>query len=254
MPRPKKCRKVCRLPLIAEFYPSCESKDFIVLTVDEYETIRLIDKEAFSQEEVAQVMQVSRPTIQQNYNAARYKLADAIVNAKAIRIEGGCYKLCKNNEKPHGCEGCLVSYHQQLNLEKENSNMKVAVTYENGQVFQHFGHTQQFKVFNIKDNEIVSSEILDANGSGHGALATLLASSHVDVLLCGGIGMGAQNALSQAGIQLYGGINGDADEAVHHFLAGTLSYDPDVACDHHGHHDGEHTCGEHTCGEHHCHE
>ncbi|MBE6914937.1 MAG: dinitrogenase iron-molybdenum cofactor biosynthesis protein [Ruminococcaceae bacterium] len=132
--------------------------------------------------------------------------------------------------------------------------MKIAVTYSNGEIFQHFGHTEQFKVYTVDGNKILSAEVIDTNGSGHGALAGLLSQLNVDVLICGGIGGGAQMALAQAGIQLYGGVTGDADKAVESFVAGNLAYDPDAKCDHHDHHHGEgHTCGEHGCGgEHHC--
>ena len=132
--------------------------------------------------------------------------------------------------------------------------MRIAVTYENGQIFQHFGHTAQFKVYNVEDGKIVSSQIMDTMGSGHGALAGLLSALKVDVLICGGIGGGAQNALAQAGIKLFGGVKGDADAAVESFIAGNLLYDPDAKCDHHDHHHGEgHTCGDHGCGSHNCH-
>jgi predicted Fe-Mo cluster-binding NifX family protein len=130
--------------------------------------------------------------------------------------------------------------------------MKIAVTYENGQVFQHFGKASQFKVYDIADGKIVRSEIVDTNGSGHGALAGFLTGKGVDTLICGGIGGGAQSALSEAGIKLYGGASGDTDKAVEALLNGSLSYNPDVKCDHHGEeHGGQHTCGEHGCGEHH---
>lgn len=132
--------------------------------------------------------------------------------------------------------------------------MRIAVTYENGQIFQHFGHTAQFKVYNVEDGKIISSQIMDTMGSGHGALAGLLSALKVDVLICGGIGGGAQNALAQAGIKLFGGVKGDADAAVESFIAGNLLYDPDAKCDHHDHHHGEgHTCGDHGCGSHNCH-
>ena len=129
--------------------------------------------------------------------------------------------------------------------------MTIAVTYENGQIFQHFGHTQQFNLYDVEDGKIISSKIIDTNGSGHGALAGLLASLGTDVLICGGIGGGAQSALAEAGIQLYGGVSGDADKAVENFVTGSLSYNPDVKCNHHDHHDG-HSCGEHSCESHHC--
>ena len=127
--------------------------------------------------------------------------------------------------------------------------MKIAVTYENGQIFQHFGHTAQFKLYEVEDGKIVNAEVVDTNGSGHGALAGLLSSLNADVLICGGIGGGAQMALAQAGIKLFGGVNGNADEAVEAFLANSLNYDSEAKCDHHDHHHGEdHTCGSHGCG------
>lgn len=132
--------------------------------------------------------------------------------------------------------------------------MRVAVTYDNGQIFQHFGHTEAFKIYHIEDNKIVSAEVVDTNGSGHGALAGVLGGLNADVLICGGIGGGAQMAIAAAGIKLYGGVSGEADKAVEAFIAGNLDYNPDVRCDHHDHHHGEeHSCGNHGCGgEHNC--
>ena len=129
--------------------------------------------------------------------------------------------------------------------------MKIAVTYENGQIFQHFGHTAQFKVYEVVDGKIVDAKVVDTNGSGHGALAGFLMQQGVDTLICGGIGGGAQVALAQAGIRLYG----EADAAVIALLAGNLGYNPNVHCDHHDHEHGEggHTCGSHGCGNHSCH-
>lgn len=127
--------------------------------------------------------------------------------------------------------------------------MKIAVTYENGMIFQHFGHTEQFKVYETADGKITNAEVVSTQGSGHGALAGLLSSLKCDTLICGGIGAGAQMALSEAGITLYGGVTGSADEAVGALLAGTLAFNPDVHCDHHDHHDREHQCDEgHSCG------
>ena len=120
--------------------------------------------------------------------------------------------------------------------------MKVAITYENGQIFQHFGHTEQFKIYDIEDGKIISSEVIDTNGQGHGALAGVLEGAKVDALICGGIGMGAQMALAEAGIKLYGGVQGDADEAAQALAEGRLEYDPEAKCDHHGHEEG-HECG-----------
>ena len=129
--------------------------------------------------------------------------------------------------------------------------MKLAVTYENGQVFQHFGHTEQFKLYQIENGSVLRTQVVDAGGSGHGALAGFLQARGVDTLICGGIGGGARQALEQAGIRLFGGVSGDADQAVAGLLAGTLAYDPDVCCQHH-HGEEPHSCGGHSCGGHTC--
>lgn len=124
--------------------------------------------------------------------------------------------------------------------------MRIGVTYENGEIFQHFGHTEQFKLYDIENGEIKQTQVVDTNGQGHGALASFLTDAGVDVLICGGIGGGAQAALTAAGIQLLGGVSGNVDEAVQSYINGNLSYNPDVHCTHHEH---EHSCGEHHCGE-----
>ena len=123
---------------------------------------------------------------------------------------------------------------------------RIAVTYENGEVFQHFGHTEEFKVYEVEDGKIINSEIIGSNGSGHGALAGLLDEKKIDVLICGGIGGGAQAALAERGIELCAGAFGNADEAVIAYLSGEL-VNTGANCNHHG--EG-HSCGEHSCGDH----
>ena len=129
--------------------------------------------------------------------------------------------------------------------------MRVAVAYDNGEVFQHFGRTEAFKVYEVEENKIISSEVLESNGVGHGALAGLLAEQGISVLICGGIGGGAQSALAEAGIELCSGAQGDADAAVEAYLKGEL-VSTGVNCDHH--HEEGHSCGSHedghSCGGH----
>ena len=145
-------------------------------------------------------------------------------------------------------------------------NMKIADTYENGQIFQHFGHTEEFKVYEVEDGKVISSEVFGSNGQGHGALAGLLSDNSIDVLICGGIGGGAVAALQERGIELFAGASGDADAAVEKYLKGQLE-NTGANCNHHGeghtcgHHGEGHTCGHHeeghTCGHHEevsCHE
>ena len=258
MARPNKTRFICRKPACTNFYaaslktgqpPEAEhpfhdqssmisdatfQRINISLSLEEYETIRLIDYMNMSQQEAASQMGVSRTTIQSLYASARKKLSRFIIEGTSLQIRGGNYTLCGN-------QSLCQSKHK-----KGEQTMKIAVTYENGQVFQHFGHTEQFKVYEVENGVVVSSKIVDTNGQGHGALAGFLSEEKISVLICGGIGGGARNALQEAGIDLYPGASGDADAQVTSFLQGKLQYDPDTMCNHHDHEEG-HTCGEHGC-------
>lgn len=250
MPRPRKCRKVCHMPKVCNFVPvgQDENQAAVVLTVDEFEAIRLIDEQGFSQEECSSYMQVARTTAQAIYNTARAKIATALVEGMPLRIEGGDYRLCEGKEDVCHCGGCQRHRYGAQSQEKGEKQMRIAVTYEDGNIFQHFGHSEQFKLYDVEDGKIVNMQVVDTNGQGHGALAGFLTGAKVDVLICGGIGGGAQNALAQAGIQLYGGVAGSCDAAVDALLANNLGYNPNVECSHHGHGEG-HSCGEdkHGC-------
>lgn len=123
--------------------------------------------------------------------------------------------------------------------------MKIAVTYDNGQVFQHFGHTEKFKLYYVENNEIISDCVIETNGSGHGALVDFLKTLDVNVVICGGIGGGAKIALANAGIELFGGVVGDADMVAKAYLNGTLAFNPVIECSHHN--SGEHSCSGHSC-------
>lgn len=268
MARPQRKRKICGKPEFCEFSPdalnaSSAGEPEVVLTLDEFEVIRLVDFEEQTHEQCAKQMEISRPTVTEIYKSARRKIADSLVNGRHLVISGGNYRLCdgisrwcckKECDRYTGRRRLQGQSRQTVESRKGENNMKVAVTYENGEIFQHFGHTGQFKFYELEDGRVVSSEILDTNGSGHGALAGFLAENQTDVLICGGIGGGAQAALAKAGIKLYGGVSGNADEAVQALAAGTLAFQADVHCEHHDHeHGGEgHTCGEHGCGKHDC--
>jgi len=222
-----------------------------VLTVDEYEAVRLIDLERLTHEQCARQMGISRTTVTELYEAARYQIADSIVHGKRLIISGGHYKVCDGG-RPCCRKQCVKA--REINAAQSTGKegtaaMKIAVTYEDGEVFQHFGHTEQFKLYTAEDGKVVGEQVVSTNGSGHGALAGFLRDAGVDALICGGIGGGAQEALRSAGIKLYGGVSGKADEAVAALLSGTLGFDPDVHCDHHDHgHGGEgRACGEHGC-------
>lgn len=255
MPRPKRCRIVCNEPEYDHFSPSgIAVSDTVTLMVDEFEIIRLVDLEHMTHQQAAVQMEISRTTATEIYNYARTKIADCIVNGKRLVVSGGDYQLCQGKQCGRKCmkQNCQKIHSVS---EKGNDIMRIAVTYENGQVFQHFGHTEQFKIYDVQGGEIVKEEIVSTMGSGHGALAGFLTANSVDTLICGGIGGGAQTALTQAGIRFYGGVRGSADEAVKNLLNEKLSYNPDVKCSHHDHEHGEggHTCGSNGCGNHGCH-
>lgn len=282
MARPSRCRRICAEPAYDSFIPEgipCGSQ--VTLTLDEYEVIRLIDLEKLTHEQCARQMDISRTTVTEIYESAREKIADCIVNGKPFLIAGGNYRFCDGSAirfcrkvcrrksaeagensgdgtytEPEGSASRLSMLKLQIPAKGENE-MRVAVTYENGEVFQHFGHTEQFKIYDVEDGKITKEQVVDTNGSGHGALAGFLTDLQVDTLICGGIGAGAQNALAEAGIQLYGGVSGSADDAVKALAAGTLSYNPDVQCSHHGNHEHKegHSCGHehsHSHGDHEC--
>ncbi len=208
MPRPIKCRKVCHFPNVLEFFPAddTEKKTPIVLTVDEYETIRLLDKKGYSQEQCAVSMQIARTTVQRIYEIARKedrrctyrrastsKLRAEISESVTVRVVTATFWRM------------LQTGNLQKNMQQEKGEgiMRIAVTYENGQIFQHFGHTETFKIYDVEEGKVVHSEVVDTNGSGHGALAGFLNALNADVLICGGIGGGAQTALAAAGIKLF---------------------------------------------------
>ncbi|MBR3785192.1 MAG: DUF134 domain-containing protein [Firmicutes bacterium] len=246
MARPRKNRLVYSMPSCEGFVPlgyhRSEEIETVVMTVDEYETIRLIDYGKLTQETCAERMGISRPTVTNIYETARFKLADALLNEKRLLIAGGDYDVYHENK--------LTGI-----IEKESRIMKIAVTYENGQIFQHFGHCENFKIYTVEDGKVVDAKVENAAGSGHGALAGFLKTLGVEVLICGGIGGGAQMALAEAGIRLFGGVIGEADAAVDALLAGNLAYNANVQCNHHGHghgHEEGHACGSHGCGSHGC--
>lgn len=280
MARPTMCRRICQKPKYDMFIPGARSVDVsdglcgdcgnmgaVELTLDELETIRLMDCERRTHDQCAKQMGISRTTVTEIYGRARSKVADCLVNGKALIISGGNYRLC-DGSAGHCCEGkcCrrevfLAKQRNRSAVEmsainndikgRKEEKMRIAVTYDSGSVFQHFGHTEQFKLYDVEKGNIENTQIVSAAGSGHGALAGFLKSLKVDAIICGGIGGGAQTALARQGIQLYGGVSGNADDAVNALIAGNLSYSSEASCSHHDHdHDGAggHNCGSHGCG------
>lgn len=249
MPRPSRCRRICDEPAYDSFAPcGTVAGAPISLTLDEYESIRLIDLEKRTHAQCAEQMGVSRTTVTEIYERARHKLADCLVNGRPLQITGGHYRLCDGTARCGGvpCRKSAAARTPTAPIRTKGANsMRIAVTYENGNVFQHFGHTASFKLYDVENSAVTAAQVISTNGSGHGALAGLLAAQQVDALICGGIGGGAQMALSNAGIRLYAGVSGSADEAVQALLNGTLHADAQANCSHHDH---GHTCAQHSCG------
>ena len=221
MSRPVRCRRIGQIPAYRSFSPDdVQDADIVYLTVDEYETIRLMDAEGMNQEECAASMNVARTTVTAIYDSARKKVAEALTCGKRLFITGGC------------CEFAPADAPADL-IMKGRGLMRIAVPYDQGEIFQHFGRTEQFKLYDIENGKVIRTQVVDTNGTGHGALA----------------------ALAEAGVQLYAGVTGNADQAAQAFAEGNLSYDPDARCDHHDHHhDQDHQCGSHGCGNHGCHQ
>lgn len=257
MPRPQRKRVIYQLPACREFVPgqrlpgmSEKGEEAVCLSLDELEALRLSDLEKLDQAQAALRLNVSRSTFQNILHGARAKTADALVNGRPLRICGG--NIVYSDDAAFGC--CRWTWESVprtggiadcVNGKEKEKNMRIAVTYDNadGEIFQHFGRTEHFKVYEVSDGKVTGSSVVSTNGQGHGALAGVLQGLHADVLICGGIGGGAQMALADAGIRLFGGCSGRADDAVQAFLAGNLSYQEDVRCEHHDHAHGEGGCG-----------
>jgi len=178
MPRTTKCRKICCFPNYYSFIPEdadAGNIETVTLSLDEFETIRLLDHEGLNQEACAVRMGVARTTVTAMYESARKKIISAIVEGKKLCIAGGNIEIDRERN------GLSVDIRS-----KGENVMRVAVTYDNGNVFGHFGKTEQFKVYDIKDGKVICSQILDTNGEGCGALAGILNIADVDALICGG--------------------------------------------------------------------
>ena len=243
--RREKLRRVGIIPEYRGFTPDgLASGDAIDMTVDELEALRLCDLEGLNQEAVAQQMGIARATVAAICSRAHRKVANALVNGRAIVIEGGNIAYSP------------ITTVTAVWPAKEVDTMRVATTYDNGNIFMHFGRSEQFKIYDIQDGKVLNEQVVGTGGTGHGALAGLLANGGVDTLICGGIGGGAINALAQAGITVYAGAQGSCDACVEALIAGTLAQNGEATCGCHGHeHDHAHEHGEScSCHGHHEHE
>ena len=223
--RREKLRRVGIIPEYRGFTPDgLASGDAIDMTVDELEVLRLCDLEGLNQEAVAQHMGIARATVAAICSRAHRKVANALVNGRAIVIEGGNIAYSPITTTTAAWPA------------KEVDTMRVATTYDNGNIFMHFGRSEQFKIYDIQDDKVLNEQVVGTGGTGHGALAGLLANG------------GAINALAQAGITVYAGAQGSCDACVEALIAGTLAQTGEATCGCHGHdHERTHELGE-SCG------
>ena len=187
MPRPRKCRKVCQMPRINEFLPAGEgaADTAVILTVDEYEALRLIDREGFSQEECSGYMHVARTTVQLIYNSARKKLADALVEGRPLRIEGGDYQICDGREDTCG-----------VPLDENKQDVCIVLSRAPYFLFRDNG-----------EDKIVENPAAQAQGGAGIQAAQFLADSNIDVLITVRCGENAAEVLKAADIQIYKSVN-----------------------------------------------
>lgn len=226
MPRRKKCRKVCRMPTLQEFRPvgaiSCESA--VILSVDEYEAIRLIDKQGFSQEECSSYMQVARTTVQMIYNSARKKLADALVEGLPLRIEGGDYRLCDGTEEYCDCGGCWKHRRGQTMKAMEAGQMRVAIPLdENKQdVCIVLARAPYFLFQDESGESIVENPAAQAQGGAGVQAAQFLVDNCVTALITVRCGQNAADVFTAAGMKIYKSVNKTAAEELAALADGKL--------------------------------
>lgn len=162
MARPCKRRRVWMEPEYCRFLPDgTPAEGCEVLTVDEFEAVRLLDLEGCTQEQCAGQMGIARSTVADIYESARRKIAGSLVYGRPLLISGGHYHVC----------GTSPGASAQAPQRKEAIQMRIAVTYEDGMVFQHFGHSEQFKLYDVENGQVTAAQVVDTNGQGHGALA-----------------------------------------------------------------------------------
>lgn len=226
MPRRKKCRKVCQMPHMREFRPvgdfPCE--DAVILSVDEYEAIRLIDKQGFSQEECSSYMQVARTTVQLIYNSARKKLADALVDGLTLRIEGGDYRLCDGTEEYCGCGCCHKHRCGQIMKTKEEGQMRIAIPLdENRQdVCIVLARAPYFLFHDENGDAIVENPAAEAQGGAGIQVAQFLVDNNVTALITVRCGQNAADVFTAAGMKIYKSVNKTADAELAAFADGKL--------------------------------
>ncbi len=242
MARPFCCRKISGKPVAGVFKPAgipARELDFLVLTLDEFEAMKLADLEGKYQEEAAQLMHISRPTFGRIIESAHRKVAEALVLGKALRIEGGPVAVTTDSTEKRG----------------ETMNICIPIVEDKGLQSQVNGHFGSAPLFLIVDTETLSTRAIVNKDMhhAHGMCQPLAALSNekLDAIVVGGIGMGALNKLRAAGIKVYMGKQTTVEQVVAEFKAGTLNeVTPQTACSHHGNAHGH----DHNPGHQHDHE
>lgn len=201
---------------------SCEGREAIILNVDEFETIRLIDREGLSQQECGQYMGVARTTVQQIYTAARKKLADALVEGLPLRIEGGDYRLCENEEECFACPGCWK--HPGGVKIKEEGPMKIAIPLDENKtdVCLTFGRAPYILFAQDGREEILENPAAQAQGGAGLKAAQFLVDQEAEVLITFRCGQNAADVFTAAEMQIYKAQGTTAEENVQAFLNGKL--------------------------------
>ena len=207
MPRPRKCRKVCQLPLIQEFHPTGvpSQKEWVTLTVDEYEAVRLIDKQGFSQEDCSNYMQVARTTVQAIYTSARKKLALMLVEGRPLRIDGGDYQLCDGKEDTCGCGGCRRHRPCHQPTQQEETPMKIAIALDDNKedVCIVLARAPYFLIREKGVDTIVENPGAQAQGGAGIQAAQFLVDQQVTDLITVRCGQNAADVFQAAGIRIY---------------------------------------------------
>lgn len=245
MPRPPKPRNVCRIPGARRYgpcLPGPNDEPQVLLTIDEFEAIRLIDLEGYTQEEAAKQMDVARTTIQRISDLARKKIASAIVNGRFLAIEGGPFRLRGHDFAVNNRPARLK---KKILPEKGAKMKRIAMALDAGKTVDHFGHCHTFAIYDVNEGKIEKTESLPNPPHQPGFLPGFLAEQGVDVVITGSIGVNARNMLTAFGIETICGAVGKEDKVISEFLANKLVSN-DVFCQGHGlheHHGPEHHHG-----------
>ena len=231
MSRRKKCRRICAEPRYWQFESiDSGSLEKVVLTVDEYEVIRLLDYEKLTQEECAKRMDIARTTVTEMYDRARSKIADGIVNGKKLQIAGGNYMVYGEQDLSGNNEECRTTYSKRKR--EGGCQMKIALPCMGTEIWQHFGHCENFMVYDVENGKIIREESVANPGHRPGFLPNFLADMGVEVVIAGGMGGGAVDIFNERQVEVVVGASGDAKKAVISYLNGELQTTGEVCHEH----------------------